>query len=238
MAEDILSIYRRWLKFSPIDEDLVARQKEAVLGIAQAGKTGETALEIAKSAVVLADQLVYLFESAQSLPKPIVCRAGCYFCCFTQVELTPPEALLLGHYVEDHFSPEEKQGLRERVAKNLKLKAGKNKMEIASMRQELPCPLLREGRCSVYPARPLLCRAMHSLAAEQCELELRSHELFSFEFYSHRYEFILSVSAGLMAGCQAIGCQSKVLDLAGAIQAFFTSARPAVAWMQGENVFG
>ncbi len=79
---------------------------------------------------------------------------------------------------------------------------------------------------------------MHSLAAEQCELELRSHQLTNFEFYSHRYEFILSVSAGLMAGCQAIGCQAKVLDLAGAIQAFFSFASPAESWLQGEHVFG
>ena len=236
MAEDILSIYQRWLKWSPIDEGLVARQKDSVVEIVQGGRSRETALEIGLSAMVLADHLIFRVEAESSLPQPIVYRAGCPFCCFNQVELTPPEALLVGHYVEQHFSPREKQWLLERVAGTLALKAGKGKREVALMRHELPCPLLREERCSVYPVRPLLCRAMHSLDAEQCRLELLS-PVPHFEFYSHRYEVILSVSAGLAAGSQAMGCQSGALDLARAIQDFFTHSRPVEGWLQGEQVF-
>lgn len=237
MPEDILSLYQRWLKFSPIDEGLVARQKENVVTIAQGGKSRETALEMGLSAIVLAEHLLSRVEAENSLPQPIVCQAGCPYCCFNQVELTPPEALLLGHHVERHFSPEEKHGLLERVARNLKLKAGKNKKEIAAIRHELPCPLLREERCAVYPVRPLLCRAMHSLEAEQCHLDLMGQKFLNFEFYSHRYEITLSVSAGLAAGSQAIGCQSGALDLASAIQDFFAYSRPVEGWLQGEHVF-
>jgi Fe-S-cluster containining protein len=236
MAEGILNIYQRWLKWCPIDEGLVARQKETVVGIAGGGRSRETALEIGRSAMVMADHLIFRVEGESSLPRPIVCRAGCPFCCYNQVELTPPEALLMGHYVAQHFSPEEKQGLQQRLAEALALTAGKGKKEVALMRGALPCPLLRQERCAVYPVRPLLCRAMHSLDAEQCRMDLRS-PVCHFEFYSHRYEIALSVSAGLAAGCRAGGCQSGALDLARALHDYFAHPRPLEAWLEGEQVF-
>jgi Fe-S-cluster containining protein len=236
MADDILAIYRRWLQFSPMDDGLVARQKENVLAIARESRSGEAALEMGRSAAILAEHLIARVEGESSLPRPIVCRAGCPLCCFNQVELTPAEALLVGHYVEERFSPEEKQELLARVAENLARKAGKDKREIALMRRELPCPFLREERCSIYPVRPLLCRAMHSLDAEQCRLELIS-PVTHFEFYSHRYEIVLSVSAGLAAGCRDLGCQAGALDLAQAVQDFFAHPRPLEGWLKGEQVF-
>ncbi len=238
MPEDILHIYRRWLKFSPIDESLVARQKENVADIVQGGRSRASALEIGLSAIFLAEHLILRAEAENSLPRPIVCQAGCPYCCFNHVvELTPPEALLIGHHVEKHFSAGEKQELLKRVARNLALKAGKEKREVVAIRRELPCPFLQEERCSVYPVRPLLCRAMHSLEVEQCRLELMSPKISHFEFYSHRYEIVLSVSAGLAAGSQAMGCQWGPLDLAGAIQDYFTQVKPVDEWLQGRLVF-
>ena len=238
MGEDILAIYRRWLKFNPIDEGLVARQQESVVKIAQSGKSRESALEIGLSAISLAEQLILRVEAKNSLPQPIVCRAGCAYCCFTQVvELTPAEALLLGQHVEQHFSAGEKQELLKRVDRNLRLKAGKGKKEAAALRPELPCPLLRQERCSVYEVRPLLCRAMHSLDAEQCRQDLMCQKVSHFEFYSHRFEIVLSVSAGLAAGCQAMGCQGRALDLAGALKDYFAHLSPVDEWLQGKLVF-
>ncbi|MBM4275628.1 MAG: hypothetical protein FJ134_14380 [Deltaproteobacteria bacterium] len=236
MPEDILSIYRHWLQWCPINEDLAARQKEAVVEIARGGKTRESALEMAHSAMFLADYLVAAFEGANALPQAIACQSGCHVCCFNQVELTPAEALFLGDYVDRYFSPEEKTRLLARIDRNLKLKAGKDKKEIAAIRHKLPCPFLRAKKCSVYPARPLLCRAMHSLNAEHCRQEILS-PLSHFEFYSHRYEIILSVIAGLDAGCRALGCQSRALDLARAVRDFVQSPGPMEEWIRGKTVF-
>jgi hypothetical protein len=238
MSEDILSIYHRRLHYNPIDDDLVARQHRTVVDIAKGHRNGAQALEIATSALSLADQLVSRYESAQSLPKPIVCGPGCHFCCSNQVELLPPEALLLGHFVEHQFSPAEKQDLSARIARHLELRAGKNRQELAPLRPELLCPLLQEERCSAYPVRPLFCRAHHSLAVAQCQREFRAEKVTEYEFYSHRYEIMLSLRAGLQAGCQAIGCQAAVLDLAEALQVCLAGAAPAARWMAGEAVFG
>lgn len=237
MPEDILSIYHQWLQHDPIDEGLVGRQQQTVVEIAGRDRTGAGALEIAASALGLAERLISEYEAAQSLPRPIACGPGCPFCCANQVELLPPEALLLGDYVARQFSPEATQGLLARIAGNLRLRAGKSKEELSAIRPELLCPLLQEGSCSVYPARPLFCRAHHSLSVEQCRREFRAEKVAGFEFYSHRYEIMLSVRAGLMAGCRASGCQVQVLDHVASLRVCLAAANPAERWIKGEQVF-
>jgi Fe-S-cluster containining protein len=236
MSEDILSIYRRWLQWCPINEDLAAQQKEAVMTMARAGKTGKSALEVAYGAMVLADHLISAFEWTNALPQPIACQSGCPVCCFNQVELTPLEALVLGDYVSRYFPPGEQTRLLGRIDRNLKLKAGKDKKQIAAIRHKLPCPFLKARKCSVYPVRPLLCRAMHSLNADHCRQEIIT-PVSHFEFYSHRYEIVLSLSMGLKAGCQDIGCQSQTLDLARVVKDFLNAPNPVEDWIKGKMVF-
>lgn len=236
MPEDIFSIYHRW-QWHPLDDGLAAQQREAVLAIARRGRTGAGALKMAASALVLADHLISRQETAQSLPKPIVCGPGCPFCCSNQVELLAPEALLLGHYVEHNFSLEEQQDLLAGIARNLKLRAGKSPAELAAIRPQLLCPLLREGSCAVYPVRPLFCRVHHSLEVAQCEREFRAEKVAEFEFYSHRYEIMLSVRAGLQEGCRALGCQARVLDHVAALQTALSTTGAAERWINGGQVF-
>jgi Fe-S-cluster containining protein len=222
---------------TPIDERLAALARETVLEIGQRGRTGETALELAFSAMVLADHVLDRFESETPLPQPIVCRPGCDFCCYLQVELTPPEALLLGRRIEENFSRDAKVRLLASLERSWNLKAGKSKQEIARIRRELPCPLLRDRRCSVYPVRPLLCRAMHALDAGQCASASRSQDLAPVDHYAHRREFIIAIAKGLADGCRALGCQCGSLDLTGAILDYFGEPKPAERWIMGEAVF-
>jgi len=212
MPEDIFSIYHRRLQYDPIRADLAADQLNAVVEIAQHNRNGAGALKIAAGALELAEQLIGQYETDRSLPRPIVCGPVCPFCCSNQVELLPPEALFLGDYVARHFSPEQKKSLLAGLAGNLQLREGKTREDLAPLRPQLLCPLLSEGSCSVYPARPLFCRVHHSLDAEQCRREFRAEKVEDYEFYSHRYEIVLSVRAGLQAGCRALGCQAEVLD--------------------------
>lgn len=224
-------------ELDPIDEVIAQREKETVIEIISGGKTTAQALELAFSAIIWAEHLVGRFESENRLPHPIACQPGCNFCCFHQVEVTPPEALLLGHHVERNFSEDEKLALAARLARSVNIKAGKSKQEIAQIRQELPCPFLEGGKCRVYPVRPLVCRAMHALDAGQCEAAFKSEDLIPVAHYAHRHEFIRSVVKGLLDGCRAMGCQSASLDLAGALQDFCAASNPIEQWIQGQKVF-
>jgi Fe-S-cluster containining protein len=209
-----------------------------VMEIVSGGRTAAQALDLAQAAIIWAEQLVARFEAENRLPQALACQPGCHFCCHNQVELTPPEALLLGHYVEKNFSDEEKQALAASLERSVKIRAGKNKQESAHLRRELPCPLLKDRRCAVYPVRPLVCRAMHAFDAGHCEAALNSPDLIRDEYYAHRQVFTMSVVQGLRDACQKMGCQSGSLDLARALRDFFSQPRPSDRWIRGEKVFG
>ena len=213
------------------------REKETVMELIQGGQTAAKALEVGFSALVWADHTLGRFDLENDLPRPIACTAGCDYCCFNQVEVTPPEALIIGHFVERQFPREEQDRLLERVENSLHGKAGQSKREIAGIRRELPCPLLQAQRCMVYPIRPLVCRAMHSLDAGHCESSLRAGDLASGAYYSQRQEMVLAIARGLLAGCRAMGCQSGTLDLAQALQDYFRQPDPRERWIKGDALF-
>jgi len=220
-----------------INQDLADRVKALVVETLSCGRNEAATRELAFQAFGLADQLISYFESENHLPHPIACREGCSFCCFNQVEVTPLEALRIGHYLGQNCSPAEKDALMARVVQSLGLKAGKSQKKLARLRHQFPCPLLMGGRCSIYPLRPLVCRAMHTFEAGACEQELLGGKLGPGEFYAHRYEFVWSISSGLQNGCREMGCQTGILDLVLALQDFFAQENPMERWLSGGNVF-
>lgn len=220
-----------------MDKRLAALQQTNVIEIVQSGRTEEKALELGFSAFFFADHVIQAVESANTLPQPLACIEGCNFCCYNLLEVTPPEALFLGHYVAQEFSDQEKQELLEALERAIALRAGKNKVQLAKIRQKLPCPLLRDGRCSAHRARPLMCRAMHSLDAAQCRAAFQSRDRISPPYYAHRHEIFFSIGQGLLAGCREIGCQSHPLELGKALRDCLTQPRAAARWIQGEEVF-
>lgn len=220
-----------------IDSGLAALARDNVLAIVGQGRGVAQALEIAFSAGFLADHLIRRFEADHDLPHPIACGEGCDFCCHNRVELTPPEALRLGHYMAGNFSAGEIEAVLAAAARNLAFTRGKSPAAVAAHRRELPCPLLQARRCSVYPVRPLVCRAVHGLDRRRCETELRSGSLAGSRYYAHRHDIALSVSTGLREGCQSAGLQSETLNLTQALIDFFSQASPVERWISGEAVF-
>jgi Fe-S-cluster containining protein len=217
---------------------IAAAARDNVVEIVGQGRVPDRALEIAVSAFFLAEHLTRRVEAEQDLPQPVACQEGCDACCYNRVELTPPEALVLAHHIAGKFSLAEKEAVLAILAGNLARTRGKSPAAVAGMRAELPCPLLKDRRCSVYPVRPLVCRAMHSLDRERCAAELSAGSLAASTYYAHRHEIALSVSAGLREGCRAAGLQSGALNLAQALDDFFTQANPIERWINGEEVFG
>jgi Fe-S-cluster containining protein len=224
-------------RLAPIDEALAGMAQGNVAAVLKEGRIRQAALELARSAFYLASFSIRKAEAEGQLPREIACREGCDPCCYNLVEVTAPEAVLLGDFVARNFSPAEQEALLARVAGALALMAGQSKTEIIKRRRELPCPLLREGRCSVYPVRPLVCRAMHAFDAGQCRRELAAGSLAGGDYYAHPHSITLSVASGLLAGCREAGLQPGPLNLTRALHDFFTQTEPVDRWLQGKQVF-
>jgi len=196
------------------------------------------ALGLASTALDWTDRAILKFISHESLPKPIECKPGCHYCCFNQAVITPPEALLIGHHVEQTFTDHEKQGLIHRIKHVVDVTNGKTPDEIAMIRYELPCIFLKDGICMVYKVRPVVCRTCTSIDAEHCKdvFESRDH-LARLRCYHHIRDIFQRVQKDLVDRCREMGCQSDLLFMAGAIGNYFKHPNPTDAWLQGKRIF-
>lgn len=103
--------------------------------------------------------------------ETLACKQGCSWCCHFSVDVRPVEVFNILQFVAQQFSPAEQQQLRRDVETNSAVL--KPLDELQRMQHNIKCPLLREGRCSIYAARPQTCRNYHATNSAGCQ---RSYE--------------------------------------------------------------
>lgn len=107
--------------------------------------------------VLLARRILQLCdEVADALKRlsptaPLACTKGCDTCCHSLVQVNPLFAILAVHEARHTFPPERLQVLKERLASTPAF-----------------CPFLFDGSCSIYAARPMVCRGYYSLNFDLC----------------------------------------------------------------------
>lgn len=109
--------------------------------------------------------------------QAIRCHKRCNPCCFTRKFCSLSEAAAILSYMQDHFRAEKQEALRMRVesaASTLRLLradgycASEERYFLSGGHE---CSFLEQGCCSIYPVRPLSCRAAASTngsSALQC----------------------------------------------------------------------
>jgi len=196
------------------------------------------AIEVARYWLDRMDDAIEKIVSLACLPEAIDCRPGCQYCCYNQPIVTPPEALLIGHSVEETFTDRERSELFERMVSILELTRDKGQDEIMMMRHELPCIFLINRMCSVYEVRPAICRACSSTSAEHCATVFESRDARArLRCYAQIREIFQTTHVGLIESCEEMGCQSDFLLIAEAMHDYFRHPRPVEAWLDGEKVF-
>jgi len=196
------------------------------------------ALGLASTGLRWTDDNMERFANLESLPEPLNCRQGCHYCCYNQPMVTPPEALFIGHHVEQTFSDKDQKELIVKIKKILKTTNGKKPDEIAMMRHDLPCIFLQDGMCMVYKVRPAVCRTCCSTSADHCKsiFESRNHRA-RLRCYEQVREILKTVHLHLVDRCRKMGCQSDFLYIAEAIGDYLKHPNPIEAWLQGEKIF-
>lgn len=95
------------------------------------------------------------------------CGKGCSLCCSLRVDVFAHEIFMVAAYIESHFTDEQIEALRERLRVHAEAVLPLSPFQHAT--RNIPCPLLQDGACTVYEARPLSCRRHHSLDYATCE---------------------------------------------------------------------
>ena len=100
------------------------------------------------------------------------CKSGCYHCCGQHILVSIAESQALVHYIQREFSPTQIENLKFKTQQwhlwdelrrgPLQENQGDESLDFAA---DHYCPVLVNGRCSVYPMRPLICRT-HLVSSE------------------------------------------------------------------------
>lgn len=111
----------------------------------------------------LIDQLTVL---AQQQGQPINCKVGCEWCCHQPVFALDYELDYLQNYIDEYFDDETKADIKTKAQRK------QNKLSVLSdadiLNAKSPCPLLNDGACIAYEARPMACRIYLSSSVKTC----------------------------------------------------------------------
>lgn len=106
---------------------------------------------------------------------PVTCSAGCCFCCRQPVFLTPLEGLAIRELLHSQRRTQVVHAQRQAYLEAVRSRPGGSRA-LETVRRSLSgegppptpeqrlavygpaCLFLRDGLCSIYPARPLMCR--------------------------------------------------------------------------------
>jgi Fe-S-cluster containining protein len=113
------------------------------------------------------DSFIQSFEEfVTKNEKKIHCRKGCAWCCYQPVFALSYELDYLNDFVSKHFDKQKQDEIRKRA------KAKKQKLNSLSeediLNSKFPCPLLENGACTAYEARPMACRIYLSTNVKTC----------------------------------------------------------------------
>lgn len=113
------------------------------------------------------DQLIdSLAVMAQKQSRPIHCKKGCSYCCHQAVFANSYELHYLGNFIKARFDSSGIQNIKEKAGAKNKVTSKLDEKSVLNYKS--PCPLLKDGTCSVYDARPMACRIYLSTDVGSC----------------------------------------------------------------------
>ena len=150
-------------------------------------------------------QKLYVKVDRESSAIPKICKKGCFACCFQPIEIFTFEKPILEGFIKNQMNEEQRNSISERTVLWLDF-FNKNTSNIEPLspheafvnfrskaeRIPFPCPLLIDGKCSVYKARPLGCRT-HSVNDDKknCEIDkLRNSSEDSMQLRSYAIQIL------------------------------------------------
>jgi Fe-S-cluster containining protein len=106
-------------------------------------------------------------EIIQQRRVKLACCEGCGVCCSLRVDVFAHEVFPIAHHIRSQFTAKEIAALRARLAAHSKKVLPLTPFEHVT--QNIVCPLLQNGRCTVYAVRPQACRRHHSQDFATCQ---------------------------------------------------------------------
>ncbi len=163
----------------------------------------------------------------------ISCTKGCNYCCHGFVGALPPEAFRLARVLRGaSASATNEAAIRARARPLIGISPSDR------FGRKLPCPLLVDGLCSVYTARPLVCRQATSLSLAGCleEFEGVGGDA-RIEISSVHLAHASNAHVALLGAMKAVGLPIVAYELAELLDMVLADPASEVRWLAGEPIF-
>lgn len=149
---------------------------------------------------------------AMSQLGPVACAADCAYCCYVpQVLVSLPELARIVERVQS-WPPEQIEALKGRLEAHIQAQSS----DVASPAARPPCALLVDRRCSVYDARPLVCRGQHAYDAQQCKTHCETGRGETTQL-TVVLDTVQGAVSGVVAAFHEMGVKGTFLDLSRAL---------------------
>jgi hypothetical protein len=187
----------------------------------------------ASEAAGLAHSLSERSLRAHPAKREIACKRGCAYCCHLFVGVLPPEAFLIADAIR-----EGKAGTLDATTARARTVPLRGLSPAARVGARLPCPLLLDGMCSVYPVRPLVCRQTTSFSLAACLAEFEGRDgPDRIEASPAHLAHSSNAHVTLLGAMRAAGMPTEAYELSGILDVVLAEPDAERRWLAGEDVF-
>lgn len=185
----------------------------------------------------MAENILGQVHGSETQGKP-ACGPGCSYCCHSRISLTPAEALLIYSWMDTRFSTLDLASLGKRIQNNQFLTRGKSLKDRVLVKDSTPCVFLENGKCSIYPVRPFICRSWTSYSKRDCREAFRSGNHDAEIETSASNNFVYQLARDLVRSvCSSLGLEAEPTDLLQAMGRCLSMDDPFGRWLHGDPVF-
>jgi Fe-S-cluster containining protein len=224
------------LKEEEFSRKLRDAESETVCNILSQGSTPDGVQEVVENASGFAEATAQKFRHPAT--PAVACKEGCTWCCFQSVRVSAPEAFRIARFLSREVMVAARTDVVNRLRKLDKVTRGLTPKARAKLR--VPCAFLADGRCTIYPVRPLACAEFTSFDVQSCKRGQRiGFKPGSVIHEKARMLVYYAVQQGLTDGLREAlpGTDTTPLELTAAVVSALDSSNAEASWISGGNVF-
>lgn len=153
--------------FNKLEKQFYADGFRLGMEAAESGPFRKNLLVSVRKMYALIDEFIAtLLQFARENNQSVHCKRGCSWCCYQPVFALSYELLVLDDFIQQNFDLQTRTEIESRAASKQKKLAGLSGDRLLDSR--VACPLLINGSCIAYEARPMACRIYLSTQLSTC----------------------------------------------------------------------
>lgn len=168
-------------------------------------------------------------------PRKLACKAGCELCCHQRVVGI---TVLMLNLVDGfkNLPPATQEKIRIRLVEVRDMRRALPAAE--AFHSQTPCPMLINGKCSVYAHRPAVCRFYHSFSLPACLTRLRDRDMTPVIPQHHGLQRVFIVlNEAFRESLTAAGVDTRELELSDAVLIGLDNPSPWREFLSSETFF-